>query len=195
MTRTPTWAKVLLALLLGAFAMWLFSCYNARAEKKQEAYKATADSLARMRPLLDSALANAGAHTDTVTRERIIYTDRILAGDRPTIPRGEVVELANRCKEVERSCAAQKKAAAAIIANLDSALKIERKRVALSPPRLRLGVEGGWDFTTRQIPARGRAELKVAGPISLVGEAELRIPTDTVRLEHSLRALIRYEFR
>lgn len=193
--RTPGWVKVILAMLLTAVSMWLFSCYNDRNEKKQSALQKTADSLVIVVAARDSAYAIAQRNTVTAVQDRQAYTDHILAGNRPAIPRQEVVQLAGKCTEVENKCAAQKAAADALIGDLKRSLATEQKRVAFMPPRLRLGIESGWDFTRQAIPARGRAELRIAGPISLVGEAELIVPTDTVRLQHTLRALVRYEFR
>jgi hypothetical protein len=192
--RTPTWAKVLLAMMLGAVLMFGFSCYNDYNRARAAELKVKSDSLKIAVAEKDSALKLANAHVDTVREGRRAYTAAVLAGDRPAIPRNEVVELANKCTQVEDACALQQKAAQGLIDNLKQSLAVEQKRVALMPPRLKLGVEGGWNFTAREIPLRGRGELRIAGPISLVGEAQLRI-SDSASVKHDLSAFIHYTFR
>lgn len=192
--RTPTWAKVMLALLLGAFLMFGFSCYGDHNREVEAALAHTADSLQIVVNAKEDALRVANARVDTVTKDRVLYTDRILSGDRPSIPRGEVVDLANKCTEVEKSCAEQKKAAAALIDNLKASLAVEQKRVAWTPPRFNFAIEGGYNFTQHEIPVRGRAELRIAGPISLIGEAQLRVSPDSVRLP-DLTAFVHYSFK
>lgn len=193
--RTPTWAKVLLAALIGAFLMFGYSCYSEANAKEQAKHKATSDSLALVVAQLDTAHARATARVDTVIRDREVFTTRVLAGDRPSIPRAEVVELANRCKEVESACASQAKAAQSLIAGLEQSLAVEKKRVALMPPRLKLSIEGGYGFIGGDMPFNGRADLRLAGPISLVGVAGVRIPTDTGAVKGRADLLVSYQFR
>lgn len=192
--RTPTWAKVLLAVLLGALSMWAFSCYNEAAAKEQAKHKATSDSLALVVAQLDTAHEQTKALTDSVRQARISFSDRILAGNRPSIPRAEVVELAKKCSEVEGACALQQKAAQALISGLQQSLEVEKKRVALMPPRLKLSLEGGWGFVDKAMPFNGRGELRLVGPISLVGSAGVRIPTDTGEVKGRADLLVSYTF-
>lgn len=175
--------------------MWLFSCYNEANAKENAKHKATSDSLALVVAQLDTAHDQSKAKTDTVIRDRVIYTDRILAGNRPSIPRSEVVELANRCAEVESACKKQAAAAQSLIDDLKLSLATEKKRVALMPPRLKLSVEGGWGFIDKAMPFNGRGELRLVGPISLVGSAGVRIPTDTGEVKGRADLLVSYTFR
>lgn len=192
--RTPTWAKVTLAALLGALLMWGVSCFQEAERKEQAESKVKSDSLVIVVAQRDSAMKLAVAHTDTVIQDRVIYTDRILAGNRPSIPRSEVVELANRCAEVESSCKKQAAAAQSLIDDLKLSLATEKKRVALMPPRLKLSVEGGWGFIDRAMPFNGRGELRLVGPISLVGSAGVRVPTDTGAVRGRADLLVSYTF-
>lgn len=192
--KTPTWAKIVLAMFFGAVIMFGVSCFRERERKVQDSLKIKSDSLVIVVAEKDSAWKIANAKVDTVIKDRNVYTDRVLAGNRESIPRSEVVELANRCLEVENSCKKQQAAATALVNSLKASLEVEKKRVALMPPRLKLAVEGGYGLDG-SLPFRGRGELRLFGPISLVGTAGVRIPLDSVSVKKEIDVLVNYNFR
>lgn len=188
LSAIPRLAYQLIGILVLMLGLWWFKgCYDDRIIKQ-----------AKENAAIDSGTVNIGDAKDTLRiKDSTVITEKIRWID---VSRGAiasrpgdttVANLVRSCNQFIVSCEGARKAAQAVIDSQDVQIKRLEKMKAMKPPRFSAFAEALRDIPNNEWIARGGAEWRLVGPISLqvVGEVQPK--------ESKARALVgaRYTFR